>query len=140
VQKGELIEIESIVSDIDGKLIANRDVEIKAVLKDWTFDKGAWNEKTIDEQTCNIKSADKGVICKFTAKAGGRYTITASVMDDRERLTKAKLRFGSRAAKPFRNAMSSRKKRRSFRTKKNTRQMKRRKFSCLRRLLQQKAC
>jgi uncharacterized protein YfaS (alpha-2-macroglobulin family) len=91
VQKGETIEIESIVADIDGKLIANRAVEIKAVLKDWTFDKGAWKEETIDEQTCNIKSADKGVICKFVAKAGGRYTITASVMDDRERFNESEI-------------------------------------------------
>ncbi len=91
VQKGENIEIESIVSDIDGKLIANRDVEIKAVLKDWSYDKGAWKEITVDEQTCNIKSADKGVICKFTAKAGGRYTISATVMDDRERFNESEL-------------------------------------------------
>ncbi len=87
VQKGENIEVETIVSDLDGKLIASRDVEIKAVLKDYVFEKGAWTEKAIDEQNCNIKSAadDKGVICKFTAKAGGRYTITARVLDDRER-------------------------------------------------------
>jgi uncharacterized protein YfaS (alpha-2-macroglobulin family) len=91
VQKGENIEIESIVSDIDGKLIANRAVEIKAVLKDWTFDKGAWKEETIDEQTCNVKSTDKGVICKFVAKAGGRYTISASVMDDRERFNESEI-------------------------------------------------
>lgn len=89
VQKGENIEIESIVSDIDGKLIANRDVEIKAVLKDWAFDKGAWAEKTIDEQTCSVKSTDKGVTCKFVAKAGGRYTVTARVMDDRERFNES---------------------------------------------------
>ncbi|MGI8788176.1 MAG: DUF6049 family protein [Pyrinomonadaceae bacterium] len=85
VQKNENIEIESIVADIDGKLIPDRDVEIKAVLKDWTFDKGVWKQETVDEQTCNIKSADKGVPCKFTAKAGGTYTITARVLDDRER-------------------------------------------------------
>ena len=91
VQKGENIEIESIVSDIDGKLIANRDVEIKAVLKDWSYDKGAWKEITVDEQTCSVKSADKGVTCKFVAKQGGRYTITASVMDDRERFNESEL-------------------------------------------------
>ena len=91
VQKGENIEIESIVSDIDGKLIVNRDVEIKAVLKDWSYDKGSWQEITVDEQTCNIKSADKGVSCKFVAKQGGRYTITASVLDDRERPNESEL-------------------------------------------------
>ncbi len=91
VQKNENIEIESIVSDIDGKLIVNRDVQIKAVLKDWTFDKGSWKEETVDEQTCNIKSSEKPEKCKFVAKAGGVYTITASVMDDRERVNESEL-------------------------------------------------
>lgn len=85
VQKGEKMVVESIVSDIDGNLVAGRDAEIKAVLKDWAFDKGSWKEVTIDEQTCTVKSADKAQKCEFIAKNGGRYTITATVMDDRER-------------------------------------------------------
>ncbi|MCW5961637.1 MAG: hypothetical protein KIS76_15850 [Pyrinomonadaceae bacterium] len=89
VQKGEPINVESIVSTIGGALVSGRDIEIKAVLKDWVFEKGSWSEKTIYEQTCNIKSADKGVICKFVAKAGGRYTIKANVMDDRERFNES---------------------------------------------------
>ncbi|HEV8592959.1 MAG TPA: MG2 domain-containing protein, partial [Pyrinomonadaceae bacterium] len=89
VQKGEKIEIESIVSDIDGKLVAGRDAEIKAVLKDWVFDKGKWEEKTIDEQTCTVKSAQTAQKCTFIAKQGGRYTITATVMDDRERFNES---------------------------------------------------
>ncbi|MBC7900380.1 MAG: hypothetical protein H7070_10045, partial [Saprospiraceae bacterium] len=89
VQKGEKIEIESIVSNIDGKLIAGSDVEIKAVLKDWTFDKGAWKEEIIDEQNCTVKSAEIAQKCEFIAKQGGRYTITATVMDDRERFNES---------------------------------------------------
>lgn len=85
VQKGEKIEIESIVTDIDGNLVAGRDAEIKAVLKDWAFDNGAWSEKTIDEQFCTVKSGESAQKCSFIAKQGGRYTITATVMDDRER-------------------------------------------------------
>ena len=85
VQKGEKIAVESIVSDIDGNLVAGRDAEIRAVLKDWTFDKGTWKEKTIDEQTCTVKSADKPQNCSFIAKQGGKYTVTATVMDDKER-------------------------------------------------------
>lgn len=91
VQKGENIEVESIVSDIDGKLIASRDVEIKAVLKDWQFDKGSWNEVTVDEQTCTVKSADSAQKCTFVAKQGGRYTVTATVMDDRERFNESEI-------------------------------------------------
>jgi hypothetical protein len=91
VQKGDPIEVESIVSDIDGKLIAGRDVEIKAVLKDWAFDKGTWQEQVVDEQTCTVKSGEKPEKCKFVAKQGGRYTITATVMDDRERFNQTEI-------------------------------------------------
>lgn len=91
VQKGEKITVESIVSDLDGKLVAGRDVEIKALLKDWQFDKGAWKEVTVDEQTCTVKSADKGQTCDFVAKNGGRYTVTATVMDDRERFNESEI-------------------------------------------------
>jgi alpha-2-macroglobulin len=91
VQKNENIEVESIVSDIDGKLTANRDVAIKAILKNWAFDKGAWKEETIDEQTCEIKSSEKPEKCKFTAKAGGIYAISAKVSDDKERLNESEI-------------------------------------------------
>ena len=85
VNKGENINVESIVSDIDGNLVKDRDVEIKAVLKDWTFEKGSWKETVLDEQTCSVKSTDKAQKCAFPAKQGGRYTITARVLDDKER-------------------------------------------------------
>ena len=91
VQKGEKIQIDSIVSDIDGNLQTGRDAEIKAVLKDWTFDKGAWKEETVDEQNCTVKSTDKEQKCEFVAKQGGRYTITATVMDDKERFNESEL-------------------------------------------------
>ena len=89
VQKGENMVVESIVSDLDGKLIAGRDVEIRAVLRDWQFDKGSWNEVTVDEQNCAVKSGDAPQKCSFVAKNGGRYTITATVMDDRERFNES---------------------------------------------------
>ncbi len=91
VQKNENIEINSIVSDLDGKLVAGKNVEIKAVLKAWTFEKGAWTEKTIDEQFCNVKSTEADQPCKFVAKNGGRYIITALVMDDRERYNESEM-------------------------------------------------
>src|SRR6185369_3938466 len=67
VQKGEKIDIESIVSDIDGNLVKDRNAEIKAVLKDWQFDKGTWKQVTLDEQTCTVKSAETAQKCSFIA-------------------------------------------------------------------------
>ncbi len=91
VQKGEKINIESIVSDIDGNLRAGNAVEIKAVLKDWRFDKGAWKEEIIDEQTCTVTSAQIAQTCSFITKQGGRYIVTATVMDDRERFNESEM-------------------------------------------------
>lgn len=91
VQKGENINVETIASDIDGKLLSEKDIEIKAVLKDWAFDKGSWKEVTLDEQTCDVKSKAEAQKCTFVAKQGGRYTITAKVMDDRERLNETEI-------------------------------------------------
>ncbi len=91
VQKNEKIDIESIVSDIDGNLVSGRDAEIKAVLKDWTVEKGVWKEVTVDEQTCTVKSAGSEQKCSFIAKQGGQYTITATVMDDKGRFNESSL-------------------------------------------------
>ncbi len=91
VQQNEAFDVETIVSDIDGKLIANRNVEIKAVLKDWTFDKGEWKQTVVDEQTCSVQSAEAAQKCRFTPKRGGNYTITARVLDDRERPNESEL-------------------------------------------------
>jgi alpha-2-macroglobulin len=91
VNKGEKFTVESIVSDIDGKLVANRAAKITAVLKDWQFDKGEWKQVAVDEQTCEFTSVDGIAKCAFTAKQGGVYTITATVMDDRERTNESEL-------------------------------------------------
>ena len=91
VNRGEKFKVETITTDIDGKAAANRDVNVKAELKDWQFDKGEWKQVTIDEQTCAVKSTNDVSACDFTAKNGGVYTITASVLDDRERRNESEL-------------------------------------------------
>ena len=93
VQKGEKIEIESIVSDIDGKLIAGRDAEIKAVLKDWAFEKGAWIEKLrlTNRHARSNRPTTGRRNAALSQRQGGRYTITATVMDDKERFNESEL-------------------------------------------------
>lgn len=85
VQRGSPIEIDTIVTDIEGKAVAGRAVKVKAVLRDNVFEKGNWIEKIVDEATCEIMSSDKPEQCKFIAKNGGRYTIEAEVSDNQVR-------------------------------------------------------
>jgi alpha-2-macroglobulin len=91
VQKGEPIIVESIVSDLDGKLIANREIRMRAALIDWVFEKGEYREQETNPQDCIIKSGNDPVKCRFETKEGGVYRITASVIDDRERRNESEM-------------------------------------------------
>ncbi|MDQ3652502.1 MAG: hypothetical protein M3458_19965, partial [Acidobacteriota bacterium] len=91
VQQGEPLIVESIVTDLDGKAIANREVKMRSVLLDWTFEKGAWVQKETNPQECTVKSASDAVKCTMPTKAGGVYRVTARVMDDRERFNESEL-------------------------------------------------
>jgi uncharacterized protein YfaS (alpha-2-macroglobulin family) len=90
VQQFEKFKVEAIATGIDGEAAPDRDIKIKATLKDWVYDKG-WKEKIVDEQSCVVKSTKDTVNCEFTAKQGGVYTINASVMDDKERVNESEL-------------------------------------------------
>jgi uncharacterized protein YfaS (alpha-2-macroglobulin family) len=85
VQQGEPLNVEAIVTDLDGKAVTNREIKMRAVLLDWVYEKGEWKQKDINPQDCNVKSANDAVKCTFTPKLGGQYRVTARIMDDRER-------------------------------------------------------
>ncbi len=91
VQLGEPLIVESIATDIDGKILANREIRMRAVLLDWVYDKGEWREQEKNPQDCVIKSAGSPVNCRFETKEGGRYRVTASVIDDRERSNESEM-------------------------------------------------
>ena len=91
VQKGEPLVVESIVTDLDGKAIVNREIRMRAVLLDWTYNNGEWREVETNPQDCVIKSASDAVKCTFQTSEGGRYRVTASVIDDRERRNESEL-------------------------------------------------
>src|SRR5262245_54057203 len=85
VQKGEPLLVESIVTDLDGKAVPNREIRMRAALIDWTYDKGEWKERETDPQECVIKSGANATQCRFETREGGRYRVTARIYDDRER-------------------------------------------------------
>jgi alpha-2-macroglobulin len=91
VQQGEPLVVESIVTDLDGKLIAGRDIRMRAVLLDWVYEKGQWRQQEMNAQECGIKSAGEVVKCTFQPKEGGMYRVTATIMDDRERRNESEL-------------------------------------------------
>ncbi len=91
VQKGEPLIIQAIATDLDGNLVPGRAIQMRAVQLDWTYENGEWHEKEVDAQECSITSANAPVQCTFETKAGGRYRVTATVRDDRERANESEL-------------------------------------------------
>ncbi|BAN03677.1 hypothetical protein YM304_33630 [Ilumatobacter coccineus YM16-304] len=91
VRKGEPLEIDVIVADVDGAAIAGREVEVVAGRLEYGYDGGRYTELLVDEQTCTVTSdaSDEGVRCEFATELGGQYRITAVVADDAGRTNRA---------------------------------------------------
>ncbi|WP_168210896.1 Ig-like domain-containing alpha-2-macroglobulin family protein [Persicimonas caeni] len=92
VDKGDPIEIESIVTDIDGKILADRPVEISAARIDWQYKGGQWSEVEKDKKTCKISSKDDPQTCKFEPEKGGSWRITAITKDAKGRPNMSQMR------------------------------------------------
>ncbi|MBM4432355.1 MAG: hypothetical protein FJ026_18705, partial [Chloroflexi bacterium] len=80
-EKGQPIEVQAIVVDLDGKPMLDRPIEMKAARLEWTYKKGEWVEEEVDVQQCTVGSADKAVSCEFQTPEGGTYRITATIVD-----------------------------------------------------------
>jgi hypothetical protein len=91
VQQGEQFVVQTIVTDIDGKLIPGRQVKVRAALLDWVFERGDWQQQESDVQECTVESRSETVKCTITPRKGGTYRVTATVRDDRERLNESEL-------------------------------------------------
>lgn len=81
VERGQPLIIELIVTDLDGKPVADRPVEVTAERMVWKSVKGSWTEVPAETQTCTIGSTSKPVSCTFETPVGGKYRITALVTD-----------------------------------------------------------
>ena len=92
VQKGEPLDIDTIVADLDGKLLPGRDVAVRAVRVAHEQDGGEWKEVLQDPQDCTKKSAAPAPTrCSFIPKEGGTYRVTASIRDDQGRRNESQL-------------------------------------------------
>ncbi|MGB1253683.1 MAG: alpha-2-macroglobulin family protein, partial [Candidatus Promineifilaceae bacterium] len=82
VKKGTPLDIEAIVTDIDGNAVTGRSVTVTAARLEWKFTGGRWQEVEADVQTCDVISGAEAIDCRFTTDNGGSYLISATVVDD----------------------------------------------------------
>jgi uncharacterized protein YfaS (alpha-2-macroglobulin family) len=91
VRKGEALQVEVVVTDIDGAAVAGREVTVTASRTQSVFRNGAWTEERIDPQSCAVTSAAEPVPCSFTTAVGGTYRIEVTVTDDQGRTSRSEL-------------------------------------------------
>ncbi len=81
VERGTPLEIELIVTDLDGKAIADRPISVRAARLEWKYQGGRWQEVEVDIQECTVGSTLEPVSCLFETELGGTYQVTAEVTD-----------------------------------------------------------
>ena len=92
VHAGDAIDVDAIVSDLDGKLVDKKKIELRAARLDWEQDGDEWGETEKDPSTCEVESAVDVVHCKLKTKEGGSYRVSATVTDDQGRKSLTEIR------------------------------------------------
>ncbi|MCW5803709.1 MAG: Ig-like domain-containing protein [Deltaproteobacteria bacterium] len=85
VEKGTPFDLDVIGVDLDGKPLVGANIEVVAARQDWKFEKGQYVRVEADRTSCSVVAAAKPSGCKFPAKEGGEYKVTATIVDAKGR-------------------------------------------------------
>jgi uncharacterized protein YfaS (alpha-2-macroglobulin family) len=85
VSAGEPLEIDLIVTDLDGNPVGDRPISVRASRMEWKFQDGDWRQVEADPQECTVGSQAEPVSCAFETTIGGQYRITATITDEQGR-------------------------------------------------------
>ena len=89
VERGTPLEIDLIVTDLDGVPTIDRQIQVNAARLEWKYRNGRWGEFETEPQECIIGSGLEPVSCSFETLLGGRYRITAIVTDEMGRVNQS---------------------------------------------------
>ena len=91
VEREQPLRVDAIVTDLDGKAVPGREIEMQAARLEWKNVNGDWQEVEAAVQPCTVQSAAKPVRCTFETPEGGTYRITATITDDQGRANRSEL-------------------------------------------------
>ena len=105
VRAGDRLDIDAVVTDIDGDPVPGRSFEITTARIVHQYVDGQWTEVPTDPETCEAVSEQTPVDCEFAPGIGGRYRVSAHVVDDAGRTSRSELTrwvAGARSGVPSR--------------------------------------
>ncbi len=93
VDRDDPIVVESLVVDIDGKIIPGVDVTLRMFRVRSKWKGGKWVEEELDPVECSVTSDEDPKKCTFHPKLGGSYRISGDIRDPLERLNRTEMRI-----------------------------------------------
>ena len=91
VKAGDGIDIQAVVTDLDGNPVAGRAFAVTAERLDYRYVDGEWVQLALDTETCEVTSQQTPVDCEFAARTGGRYRIATQVVDNSGRTSRTEI-------------------------------------------------
>ncbi|MEW6278178.1 MAG: alpha-2-macroglobulin family protein, partial [Candidatus Eremiobacterota bacterium] len=85
LEKGQPLEVELLVCDVEGKALLGRPVRVKVYRQDYEFRQGQYTTVETDVQVKNETSGNAPTKLSFQTPAGGTYRIEARTSDDKGR-------------------------------------------------------
>ncbi|MFZ1752101.1 MAG: alpha-2-macroglobulin family protein, partial [Caldilineaceae bacterium] len=90
VERGDPLPVEIAVTDLDGNVDVEHEVNVRAALLDWEYKNGDWQQVEVDVQECTVRTtaaadpddaSTEFATCTFETTQGGQLQITASISD-----------------------------------------------------------
>ncbi|MFW5878270.1 MAG: alpha-2-macroglobulin family protein, partial [Myxococcota bacterium] len=91
VSRGEDLEVEAIVTDVDGAVAPGRIIDLTAERWEWRQRQGGWEQHVVETKSCQATSATDPASCVFESLEGGWWRITAEVADRRGRSSRSEI-------------------------------------------------
>ena len=91
VREGEPFDVRLVVTDLDGRALAGRDVSLRLARLDYVYEDGEWTQKESDVREQSVRSGADESGALLPTKGGGVYRLTARVRDERGRPNESEL-------------------------------------------------
>jgi alpha-2-macroglobulin len=82
VEVGQHVNVGTLVSDLDGKVVAGHPVTVEFSRIESDYDGEEWVEKKVGTKTCTLTSAADAGQCQFDAAEAGNHRFSANVTDE----------------------------------------------------------
>lgn len=92
VEKGEPLLLEAVLTDLDGKAVLGRAIEMTLEIENWVMEEGTWTRQYQPVWAQSLTSEENPVSVQASPKEGGSYRFSAVIEDEQGRKNRSAIR------------------------------------------------